>query len=191
MNYCVFYVVANYTERQTHGLCATALLIGDVVREYSTVRRQPVVVHPSCSVKLIGRTKKFIEHELLVLKRPAINNILFVASICPVSALQLSYRYQNQRPADQGNNNCEAPEEEQAKVGAFYYNNESTHQVLHEMKSYTSQQPNQGWRVETCRVNVTYSTKMVCVFTSSLPDHYCVWTIQEIHWQQKRLSHVN
>jgi hypothetical protein len=179
-----------YTDHELHGLCAAAKIIGVVIVEYSTFRSVPESPGPVCSDKLLHRTQHLIARSLLIETNRLTDGVMCVASIRPTRALvrgqgsnhAIDAQYeekdseqeeekddeQEEEKNDAQDNSEDSEKKYKADVKAYKYNVDSIHQIAHEMKAYTHDQPGAGWRVETnegklsCECNIFFKNGMCC-----------------------------
>ncbi|KAF0718755.1 Aste57867_1510 [Aphanomyces stellatus] len=169
---------AVYSEKCTHGLCATFVLLGDVVEEYSTFQATEFKDTPAPSLKLLYRTRRLVEYTLLeVVPTELVFDLpfgeIFVRGVVPRHALSLAFAFAlklNRATVEDaataiGDISMDASDYDVA--GAYYYN-KNTNNVRHESLCATTPQPWHGWRVRVlpgdlhCECNYFFKNSSCC-----------------------------
>ncbi|KAF0714131.1 Aste57867_4032 [Aphanomyces stellatus] len=174
---CVMCVTV-YTERSTHGLCATFVLLGEVVEEYSTFQAAEFQEAAAPSDKLVYRTRRLVEYNLLevvpsefVYDLP--NGEVFVRGVVPRHAISLAYAFEfklNRASIDDaaaaiGDNVLDPSNFD---IAAAYDYNTNTNNMRHESLSSATPQPWYGWRVRVlprelrCECNYFFKNSSCC-----------------------------
>ncbi|KAF0688403.1 Aste57867_19980 [Aphanomyces stellatus] len=146
-----------YTERHTHGLCATFALLGDVAEEFSTFKASGFNIVACPSDKLVYRTRRLgLECLLEIIPSKVVHTLPdgdgFVRGVVPRHALALAYAFEyklNQATiqdavASIGVTSMEP--KEFALANAYFYNS-NTNNVRHEASAGVHTESWHGWRM--------------------------------------------
>ncbi|CAK4150323.1 unnamed protein product [Aphanomyces euteiches] len=156
-------------------------LLGDVAVEYSTCRRIEFAYAPAPSAKLLYRTKKLVQYDLLeITSRDEVPpDEMLVRSVVPRSALNFAHAYKHRMESAHDDDAVASftgdntPQQELDIANAYYYN-ANVNNVRHEVLCSGEQQPTQVWRVCThpgrlsCECNYYFKNAFCCHLVHAL-----------------------
>ncbi|KAF0686987.1 Aste57867_21240 [Aphanomyces stellatus] len=187
---------AVYTEKCTHGLCATFVLLGEVVEEYSTFQASGFEDVPAPSDKLMYRALRLVQYGLLELVPTEVvpdlaEGDVFVRGVVPRHALALVYAFEyklNRATVEEtaGAFGETAVDPYEIDVANAYYYNANTNNVRHESLASTYPQPWYGWRVRVA------PGELACECNYFVKNAYCchlVFALQALNRDIK--GHAN